>query len=94
MTDLMNKTARIAVIALLSAAPVAAFADVETGSPAQSIANDPDEYAESDGPLTDDAGESLEDTARSDQGEDAYEDTDLAEDVDGSLIEDDAKRDG
>ncbi len=76
-----------ALIALMAAAPVATFA-AESGSPAQSIENDPNEYA------TDEAtGESMEDTAKAGQG-DAYEETDVVEDADGSLIEEDAKNDG
>ena len=42
MTHFAQKTATAAVIALMSAAPMAAFA-TETGSPAQSVASDPDE---------------------------------------------------
>lgn len=92
MTHLFKKTASLTAIALLSVTPVVAFAESDTGSPAQSVETDPNESAESDGALTDDAGESVEDTAMSEQG-DAYEDTDVVEDTDGSLIEDDAKSD-
>ena len=88
MTDLKTNTACAALIALLAAAPVTAFA-IESGSPQQSVAADPDEYA-----VDEVTGESLEDTAKADQGEDAYEDADVVEDTDGSLIKDDAKRDG
>lgn len=92
MTNLKTNTARAALIALIAAAPMAAFA-VESGSPAQSVASDPDEYAESDNGVNT-AGESMKDTPKADQGEGAYEDADVVEDIDGSLIEDDAKRDG
>lgn len=92
MTNLKKTTGSAALIALITAAPLAAFAEIESGSPAQSVAEDPDEYAEGDNGVTE-AGESLQDTAKTDQGEAAYEDADVVEDIDGSLIEDDAKRD-
>jgi len=88
MTDLKNSAARIAMIALLSAAPVAVFA-TETGSPQQAVDADPDEEVSQ----KEIDGESMEDTARADQGKEAYTDADVEDDVDGSLIESDAKND-
>lgn len=76
-----------ALIALMAAAPMASFA-AESGSPAQSVENDSDEYA-----VDEATGESMEDTAKAGQGA-AYKETDVVEDADGSLIEDDAKSDG
>lgn len=93
MTNLIKSTASAAFVALIATAPMAAFASIETGSPAQSVENDPDENVEADNGVKT-TGESMEDTAKADQGENAYEDSDVVEDVDGSLIEDDAKRDG
>ncbi|MCX7566312.1 hypothetical protein OS189_08145 [Sulfitobacter sp. F26169L] len=90
MTD-FTTTARAALIALIAAAPMSVFA-AETGSPAQSIAADPDESAEADDGVKT-TGESMEDTAKANQGEDAYEDADVVKDADGSLVEDDAKND-
>ncbi|MEQ6248407.1 hypothetical protein ABMC89_05905 [Sulfitobacter sp. HNIBRBA3233] len=89
MTNLFTKTARITAVALLASAPVAAFA-VESGSPQQSVEADPDEYVASEDAVT---GESMENTPIAGQ-EDAYDDADVVEDVDGSIYEDDAKRDG
>lgn len=46
MTHTLKSTASAALIALIAAAPMAAFAEgPQTSSPAQSIENDPDEYA-------------------------------------------------
>lgn len=46
MTNTLKTTASAALITLMAAAPMAAFADApQSGSPQQSIANDPDEYA-------------------------------------------------
>ncbi|WP_298857491.1 hypothetical protein [uncultured Sulfitobacter sp.] len=93
MTNLSKNTARAALIALIASAPMAALAEIKTGSPAQSVAADPNEYVEPDtGANT--AGESMEDTPKADQGSEAYKPADVVDDIDGSLIEDDAKRDG
>ncbi|KHA52802.1 hypothetical protein [Sulfitobacter geojensis] len=87
MTHFKN-AATIVTISLLSAVPVAGFA-TETGSPQQSVEADPNEEVSSK-KVT---GESMEDTAKADQGENAYDDAEVVEDVDGSLEEDDAKSD-
>ncbi len=87
-----NFKTRAALIALIAAAPMAVFADIETGSPAQSVASDPDEYAAPDNGVKT-TGSSMENTAKADQGENAYDDAEVVEDLDGSLIEDSAKSD-
>lgn len=90
MTDLTQKFTRFAAAALIAVVPAAGMASSETGSPAQSVINDPDE----DVSMKKVTGESMHDTPKADQGDEAYEDADVVEDTDGSLIEDDAKRDG
>ncbi|MCX7559366.1 hypothetical protein OS190_07265 [Sulfitobacter sp. F26204] len=87
MTKLKN-AATLFTIAMLSTAPVAAFA-TQTGSPQQSVDADPDE----DVSKKKVEGDSLEDTAKADQGAKAYEDADIVDDAEGSLVEDDAKTD-
>ena len=89
MTHFTKKTATFALVTLMSTAPFAAFA-TETGSPQQSVEADPNENV-SKKPVT---GESMEDTAKADQGENAYDDAEVVENVDGSLVEEDAKSDG
>ncbi len=93
MKNLSKNTARAALIALIASAPMAALAEIKIGSPAQSVASDPNEYVEPDNGVNT-AGESMEDTRKADQGSEAYKPADVVEDIDGSLIEDDAKRDG
>ena len=87
MTHLIKNTATLSLIALMSAAPMAAFA-TESGSPQQSVVADPDEEVVKK-PVT---GESMEDTAKAEQGN--IDDADVVESVDGSLVEEDAKNDG
>ena len=89
MTNLKTNTARAALIALIAAAPMTAFAAVEVGTPQQAVDADPDEYVAPQAAT----GNSLEDTPKAAQGN-AYEDSDIVEDVQGSIYEGDAKADG
>lgn len=90
MIDLKNNAARIALATLLAAAPLSALAQVESGSPSQSVAEDPDEGAEETGT----AGQSLKVTPKAVDTEEAYgDDARTQGDVEGSLVEDDAKAD-
>ena len=92
MSYLRENTARAAMIALLATAPMSAFA-VESGSPAQSVAKDPDEYAAPDSKNRK-ISESMYDTPKANQGNGAYDDADVVDDADNSIHEDGPKRDG
>ncbi|MGJ8544994.1 MAG: hypothetical protein ACSHWZ_06090 [Sulfitobacter sp.] len=92
MTDLKTDLKKLALVSTLAVAPFAAMAGVQSGSPEQSVAEDPDEYSV-EAPV---AGGSMEDTPKANQGENAYQDADIVADdpAKGSLVEDDAKADG
>lgn len=92
MTNLKKNTARAALIALMASAPMAAFAEIEIGSPAQGVAENPNEYAapESMKPIMG----SMYDAVEADQGEGAYEDAEIVDDANRSIHKGDAKRDG
>ena len=94
MSILKSKITTFALIAGLSAVPAIAFSDTpQSGSPQQAVDNDPDETvdrAQAD-------AESLYNTPKADQGENAYDDAEVEEefaDDEGSLIKEDAKSDG
>lgn len=87
MTDLKNTAAHIALAAMLAVAPMAAFADPESGSPAQSVDADPDEEAAEENVTA--KGSLIENDAKADDGMSDDEETD----AEGSLEEDSAKAD-
>ncbi|WP_156874872.1 hypothetical protein [Sulfitobacter alexandrii] len=84
---LKNNAARIALAAMLTASPVALMAQqADTGSPAQSVASDPDENV---GGETAAAG-SMEQTSKSLEDTGAYSDDARADaETEGSLIKTD-----
>lgn len=86
MTNLKANTARAALIALIAASPMAAFAaGPQSGSPEQSVAEDPDEYA---------APRATYSSSSSDvELYDSFDKADVVDSVNGSIHEDDAKRD-
>ena len=90
MTNLMTKTARAALITLMATAPMAAFAAPQSGSPQQSVAEDPDENV-GNAPVY---GDSMEDTTKADQGPYSYTPAEITDEVNGSMYKGDAKRDG
>lgn len=82
---LKNNAARIALAALLTASPVALMAQVESGSPSQSVQADPDENVGGDV----DAVGSLENTSKAVETPGAYDDARTDDDLEGSLIKKD-----
>jgi hypothetical protein len=90
MNKFVSTTARTALIALIAAAPVSAFAQMTNSSPQSSVAADPQEYAEPDTAATDDAGESKVKSLRETEQPDA----EVVDDVDGSPIEDGPRDNG
>jgi len=85
MTNLKTTTARAALIALIAAAaPMSALATGLGSSPQAAVDEDPQEYVEPDLPAIDDPADSMIDTLRAN---DEYDDADVVEDVDGSMIQ-------
>lgn len=82
MTDLKKNTATVALIALMSAAPMAAFA-TESGSPQQSVDADPDEYADSKKVTDDDSVVSDMETGSPAQSVDTDDDESVADSGNG-----------
>ena len=101
MTDLATRTARLALVALLAGAPVAAFA--QSGTPQESVDADAEE-AVVDGEIdcsvvSDDAKADGEDTGCAEAGAvstSGDDDSDGTTDGDneGSMVDEDAKNDG
>ncbi|MEH6644132.1 hypothetical protein [Sulfitobacter sp.] len=88
MTNLKENTARAALIALMATAPMAAFAAPHSGSPQQSVAEDPDENT-GRAPAY---GDSIEDTSKA--GPYSYTPAEITDEVHGSIYKGDVKRDG
>ena len=82
----MHDFKKLALASLLAATPLAALAQVQSGSPAQSVEADPAEEVAS-GEVT---GTSMEETSKA---VDTKYQTQVVDDTEGSLVEDDAKAD-
>ncbi|QFT60342.1 hypothetical protein FIU94_16050 [Sulfitobacter sp. THAF37] len=80
-----NTATRIALAAMLAASPAALTAQPQSGSPAQSVAEDPDENV---GGEVNSVG-SMEQTSRSIETPGAYDDARTDEEIKGSLIQTD-----
>ncbi len=76
-----------ALIALMAAAPVAAIAQPVSGSPQQSVAQDPDEKVEAD------AIYSTSNSFNTEPLYDSFDHADVVPEARGSIHADDAKRD-
>lgn len=92
MTNLKKNTVRATLIALMAAAPMSALATPQSGTPNQSVANDPDEYVEGGTIYTDDGGAAIVDSPKAEQG--ANMNADVRRNLEIEEINDSAKRDG
>jgi hypothetical protein len=94
MTNVKAKSIRTALIALITAAPLAACAAPQSGSPEQPVAQDPAESVEGGTAYMNEADGQIVDSPKADQGVGSDMNADVVRELDAEDYNDSAKSDG